>query len=438
MPDAPRSPLDQGLFLSHFARGKQLHDERRYAEAERELEEAYLIRPRDPKVLNLLGIVYFKRQKLDKAEEVYRKLVTESPDTTTLHYNLGLIHYKLDHLEEAEAAFLKALELARDNPRINFYLGSIYERLRRFQDAIFQYRQAGASLMVQRIEGKLSSSSGGTPPPQPAAPGGKPADDTARFLASDVQQAWGGEGGPPTKELEPVSSSVLAGPRSPTDTARFHVSDGIGAARGPTEAVRTETVPFRPEPLPEPKAPEGYRPLAGNFLEVSFSGKLFVKQGTIYSYSGNLTFWVKDKRPGGRAALVILTGQGTVILTDNQRAISFVQVGAEPLYADPGHLLACQESLTPRYLATRAPGVEFLALDGQGTAVLTAGGPTETLSVTPDKPLSVPLASLVMWSGALKPHLAERGEASAASPPGGAPALLRLEGQGQVVVERAS
>ena len=33
-------------------------------------------------------------------------------------------------------------------------------------------------------------------------------------------------------------------------------------------------------------------------MEVDFSGKVFIKQGTIYSYSGNLTFWVKDKRPG--------------------------------------------------------------------------------------------------------------------------------------------
>ena len=36
-------------------------------------------------------------------------------------------------------------------------------------------------------------------------------------------------------------------------------------------------------------------------MEIDFSGKVFIKQGTIYSYGGNLTFWVKDKRPGGQA-----------------------------------------------------------------------------------------------------------------------------------------
>ena len=69
--------------------------------------------------------------------------MAESPEAHTLFYNLGLIYFKLSRLEEAESAFLKALELSQENPKINFYLGSIYERLRRFQDAIYQYRQAG-------------------------------------------------------------------------------------------------------------------------------------------------------------------------------------------------------------------------------------------------------------------------------------------------------
>ena len=67
-------------------------------------------KPRDPQVLNLLGIVYFKQDKLGRAEEVYRKLLAESPEAHTLYYNLGLIYLKLGRLEEAEPAFLKALE----------------------------------------------------------------------------------------------------------------------------------------------------------------------------------------------------------------------------------------------------------------------------------------------------------------------------------------
>ncbi len=153
----PRGPFDQGLFLTHFNKGRDLYDARRFDEAERQLEEAYLLRPRDARVLNLLGLVYFRGNKLIKAEEVYRKLVAENGDAPTLFYNLGLICFKLNRLDDAEQAFRKALDLTEGNPKIHFYLGSIYERLQRYKDAIYQYRQAGANLMVQRVQGKLDT-----------------------------------------------------------------------------------------------------------------------------------------------------------------------------------------------------------------------------------------------------------------------------------------
>src|SRR5260370_25799053 len=161
----PRGPFDQGLFLTHFNKGKELYEGRRFEEAERELEEADLMRPRDQKVLNLLGLVYVRQDKFEKAEEVYRKLVAESPDAHTLFYNLGLIYFKLSRPEDAESAFLKALELTKENPKINFYLGSIYERLHRYKDAIYQYRQARAHIIGRRVEDKIGA------PQDPPRPG---------------------------------------------------------------------------------------------------------------------------------------------------------------------------------------------------------------------------------------------------------------------------
>ena len=93
---SPRAPFDQGLFLTHFNKGKAFYDERRFEEAERELEEAYLLRPRDQKVLNLLGPRLLQAGEVEKAEEVYRKLAAESPEAHTLFYNLGLIYFKLE------------------------------------------------------------------------------------------------------------------------------------------------------------------------------------------------------------------------------------------------------------------------------------------------------------------------------------------------------
>src|SRR5258708_12720041 len=118
----PRGPFDQGLFLTHCNEGKELYEGRRFEDAERELEEAYLMRPRDQKVLDLLGLVYFRQDKFEKAEEVYRKLVAESPEAHTLFYNLGLIYFKLSRLQDPHSAFPKPLAPPNKNPNITFSL----------------------------------------------------------------------------------------------------------------------------------------------------------------------------------------------------------------------------------------------------------------------------------------------------------------------------
>src|SRR5688572_4129332 len=375
---SPRAPFDQGLFLTHFNKGKGFYDDRRYEEAERELEEAYLLRPRDQNVLNLLGLVYFKQEKLEKAEEVYRKLAAESPEVSTLYYNLGLIHFKLSRLEEAEMAFLKALELAKDNHKINFYLGSVYERQQRFPDSFYQYRQAGAHLMVRRVEDKMAAAPTAASSASTLAPPVKRArkpDDTAEFKVDEIRQkmrARAEEGlEPSAKPVQPLGTNVLsdkATGRVDSDTARFRLSEGANPPRRGSEVLSfpqlsgtDQTVPPR-EPAARPA--DTFRFLENNLMEIQFSGKVFIKQGTVYSYGGNLTFWVKDKRPGGTPALVIVTGAGKVILTDRDREITFMHVENETIFIEPAHLLACEETLTPRYvpIGGEGSGLEFLAL----------------------------------------------------------------------------
>lgn len=454
MNPSPRAPFDQGLFLTHFNKGKDLYEQKRFEEAERELEEAYLLRPRDQKVLNLLGLVYFKQDKYEKAEEVYRKLVAESPEAHTLFYNLGLIYFKLNRLEEAESAFLKALELSQENPKINFYLGSIYERLHRFQDAIYQYRQAGANIMVRRVEDKIAAGTppgtptpSASPPPSPATTlpsGARRADDTAEFKTSEIRESLQQRAKTepllvPDKTVGPVSHTLMA------DTARFVAPETLppGMMRAP-EIITfppKAALPARPEPPPPRRAESLFRFLENNLLEINFSGKVFIKQGTIYSYSGNLTFWVKERRPGGHTALVIITGTGRVILTDEDREVTLMQVEGETVYVEPGHLLACEETLTPRYspLPGSPEGLEFLALDGRGMVALSVASKPLTLTVTPDMPLSVPAASLISWTGALTPRVVEDKQVyEVMTPTGGRGGpLVRLDGTGRLLVEQA-
>ncbi len=456
MPDPiPRGPFDQGLFLAHYNKGRELFEARKFEEAERQLEEAYLLRPRDPRVLNLLGLVYFRSEKLDKAEEVYRKLIAESPEAHTLHYNLGLICFKLGRLEDAESAFLKALQLTPDNPKIHFYLGSIYERLHRYKDAIYQYRQAGAHMMVQRLQGRLGPGGAGadsTAPPGAIAPARRPdlppdtkppgpapkipeAPETGKTSKTPEAPETG-------KTLRPVSPSLMAGD-SPlpglSETARFQVYDDTLPPGTKARSAAPSPTPDRPETAP-PR--EVFRGLEKGLMEVDFSGKVFIKQGTIYSYSGNLTFWVKEKRPGARPALVIVTGTGRLILTDQERDITFMQVADEPVFVEPIHLLACEEGLQPRYvpLGDEAAGLEVVALEGRGMVALSVASKPLPLTVKPGVPVSVPASSVIMWTGQLSAHVVDDPRVYAVVLPSaaGSGRLLRLEGTGRILVEQAA
>jgi Flp pilus assembly protein TadD/uncharacterized protein (AIM24 family) len=470
----PRGPFDQGLFLAHYNKGRELFEARRFEEAERQLEEAYLLRPRDPRVLNLLGLVYFRGEKLEKAEEVYRKLIAESPEAHTLHYNLGIICFKLGRLEDAESLFLKALELTHGNPKIHFYLGSIYEKLHRYKDAIYQYRQAGASRMVQRLQGRLGQDGDATTPPGAArplgaappaapAPSRRPPPDTRPGLRPDAkatqpltraEEAARGEEDAPTagRSLQPVSPSLMAegAPPALASTARFLVDDTLppGTRRLPVPPLEEPpgTRPRMPVPsLEEPPRPAGrdvFRGLERGLMEVEFSGRVFIKQGTIYSYTGNLTFVVKEKRPGAHPWLVMVIGSGRLILTDKDREITFMQVADEPVFVEPSHLLACEESLKPSYarLGGDEHGLEVVALEGRGMLALSVSSKPLPLSVRPGQPVCVPASSVIMWTGELVPHEVDDPEVFAVVLPSSATSgrLFRLEGTGRILVEQAA
>jgi len=457
----PRGPFDQGLFLTHYNKGKELFEARRFDEAERQLEEAYLLRPRDARVLNLLGLVYYRSDKLGKAEEVYRKLIAESPEAHTLHYNLGLVCFKLGRLEDAEAAFQKALELTQGNPKIHFYLGSIYERLQRYKDAIYQYRQAGANMLVQRLEGRMGARGveGATRPPLPPPPSepiGPDTDPGTKPPEGKRQPAAEPQSMLEPKALQPVSPTLMAGdsplagdgatPDVLHATRRFKGHDdtlppGMRSVGTPPARAGRPSAEADTGPGTDPKPREVFRSLEKGLMEIEFSGKVYIKQGTIYSYSGNLTFWVKDKRPGARPSLVIVTGTGRLILTDQDRELTFTRVADEPVFVNPSHLVACEEALQPRYvrLGDESAGLEVVALEGRGMVALSVASKPLPLGVQPGVPVSVPAHSVIMWTGALQPYVVDDPAIYAVvAQPGVQGKMLRLEGMGQVLVEQAA
>src|SRR5436309_13284495 len=161
------APFDQGVFLLHYNRGREAFQEGRYGEARRELESAQKLRPDDPDVLNLLGLVYFKTNAFPEAEVIYRRLARENANVFILHSNLGLILFKQGKLDEAEEHLLRAVELRPNYAKSHLYLGLLYRQRKKLGLALEHLRFAGADKLVREVEAEMRPS---VAPPAPAAP----------------------------------------------------------------------------------------------------------------------------------------------------------------------------------------------------------------------------------------------------------------------------
>ncbi len=556
-------------------RGREHFDKRSFVDAAEELEEARRLRPDDDSVLNLLGLAYFKQEKYKEADSVYRKPIELNPESYTLHFNLGLVCFKTGDLDNAEAIFLRALELKPDNQKTHFYLGNIYEKKKQFYNAIFQYRKAGANIMVKRVQQKTDQDrpteqpadadfTVPTPSPEDTSPNVTAAKDAGelepmgpdtlekinvdhidrrRFLSALQRDLFGDNPPRPPSEVASVTvgeetspnieppqpkapdtqeeifsveeQSVIADaiedkastsdetipptavPKK-TSGSRLRLTEPIvpdqslsdmakdkvpasasaseklfsdrrhGERRGPpsvdippAEALRAGESDKYGQPKlltwggQEQRGTESsvyarmrrrddiFRYLENNLMEVNFSGKVFIKQGTIYSYSGNLTFWVKPQREESVPPLVIVSSTGKLLLTDRQRDISVMQIEDEEIFVEPSHLLACQETLTPRYAVIEkddgTPGLHVLMIKGAGVLALSVATSPLLLTVQKPYPVNVSSSSLISWTGELAPTIVEDEALAEIMLPGSAEGVnLRLEGEGRLMMEKSS
>ena len=564
------TPFDQGLFFVHRNRGQEHFDRRSFVDAAEDLEEARRLRPDDDSVLNLLGLAYFKQEKYKEADSVYRKLIELNPESYTLHFNLGLVYFKTSDLDNAEAIFLRALELEPDNQKTHFYLGNIYEKKKQFYNAIFQYRKAGANIMVKRVQAKIDQNrpadsqadeDHALPPPSPddtspdlPAKGTENVEDAEldpkrpntlekinvdhidrrRFLSALQEDLFSDRPLTPPSKVEPVTLDDATSPHlepaqpQPPDTreailsaekeafktsatdetmpptavpektsvSRLRLTEPVvldqslsDMAKGklpesaskelfserrqadrrgrpsvdipPAQSLPTGASDSRGQPKlltwgkQERRGAEAsvsarmrrrddiFRYVENNLMEVNFSGKVFIKQGTIYSYSGNLTFWVKPQREESVPPLVIVSGTGKLLLTDRQRDISVMQIEDEEIFVEPSHLLACQESLTPRYAVIDkddgTPGLHVLMIKGSGVIALSVATSPLVLTVQKAYPVNVSSSSLISWTGELEPAIVEDETLAEIMLPGPAQGVnLRLKGEGRVMMEKSS
>lgn len=73
-----------------------------------------------------MGIIYFERGEMDKAQACYEKAVRDDPTMVDALRNLGVVHAMKKNWPEAIKYFSQAHQYAPDDPTINRYLGSAY------------------------------------------------------------------------------------------------------------------------------------------------------------------------------------------------------------------------------------------------------------------------------------------------------------------------
>jgi uncharacterized protein (AIM24 family) len=414
------APFDQGVFLLHYNRGREAFQEGRYAEARRELESAQKLRPDDPDVLNLLGLVYFKTNAFPEAEVIYRRLAKENPNVFILHSNLGLILFKQGKLDEAEQYLLRAVELRPNYAKSHLYLGLLYRQRKKLGLAMDHLRFAGADKLLREVEIEMR------PPVRT-----QPAIDPSKVT---------------TEKIPALKQAADTQPNRALTTQPGNA--GAQAARKLQEAVdNTNLVEEKRIDLGKGRKVEGASRTfvlhENGFLEINFASSVYVKKGTVSSYSGNLKFAAESGLLGTTAqTLVKATGQGKIFVYEKGRKAFLLDLTDEFIYVEGSNLLALEETLTyrvePIYDSAYQRKIDTVKIYGKGSLAISTDIEPLTLRVTRDLPLSISSTALVAWTGNLMPTVVDDKslENVMIETAGDGGFKIRFEGDGVVVSEQ--
>ncbi len=126
--------------------------------AQRSFREALEIDPKNPKVLALLGLTYFRGNQFGEAQAVYETLVECAPTDASHRLNLGLVYLKLGDGPHAIEALEASRSLDPSQGRAVSYLGLAYARAGRYVEAYRAFLIAGQNELATEIELNLTAS----------------------------------------------------------------------------------------------------------------------------------------------------------------------------------------------------------------------------------------------------------------------------------------
>src|SRR5215472_16502469 len=125
-----------------FQQGLALHQQARFAEAERAYEEVLGQEPRHFDALHLLGIIALQTGRTQRGIELIAKAIELNPNVAAAHSSLGSALNTLKRHEEAIASCDKAIALKPDYAEAHNNRGIALKDLKHHEEALASYDKA--------------------------------------------------------------------------------------------------------------------------------------------------------------------------------------------------------------------------------------------------------------------------------------------------------
>jgi uncharacterized protein (AIM24 family) len=476
-------------FLYHLNRGAEHLTRGEAEEARAALARAAEMRPRDVKVLGLLGQACYRLGRFGDAAEAYGRLVEESPTEAGAQVNVGLALLKARRAAEATVHLERALDLNPEHRRAMGYLGLAWLEQGNVARAREWFERGGRAQMVERCDALLRGERPERARPEPerlrAAEwkvGSAPAladrrsdeeverelSEALRILEQGARAAAGFAANatvtpvpvplpiaPPPATLTPAPASAATAPAPPPPVTAARPLAGGLAAPVPTSAKDVPASiapqgPARPDSAPVadlegvPLLAEPHATFTAGqaVVQVAVGGEVLVRLGGLLAVEGAVDLAPEPKRlrgrsvhesfGSGRAAMQRARGKGVLLYAADGRRFTALELGGAAVHFREDAVFGFEGSLgfeNGRLASPGAPEVELVRLAGGGAVLVATRGELVAVEVTPDRPIRVAAASFVGWAGALTPRLLPL-----ARPHADADAV-ELSGEGRVLLD---
>jgi tetratricopeptide (TPR) repeat protein len=398
-------------FLHHLQRGADELARGDAGAAVAPLQRARELRPRDPKVLGLLGQALYRLGRFEDAIEAYQQLVDESPVEAAARVNLGLANLKAKRFPQAIRQLDIALDLQPDHRRAAGYLGLAWLEQGDPRRARQWFERAGSSAMVARCDELLAAAE------QVVHDADRLVEDSPAAAAG----AWAGQGQSQGQQGQGNAAS--------TDGAE------VGAVR---QVLLTREGPFAVD---------------RGLVLVRVAGDVVARAEGLVAVRGAVRLTREVKRFRGQPTqepfgegprrMLRASGDGVAVYSAAGVRLARVDLAGDTAYFREDAVFAFEASIAyenGRVSSRMGTDLELVHVRGGGQLLLATAGEVVAIAVASDAPLRVPAASLVGWIGSLTPQFGPLVEAGPAPQRdgGGEPLAVELSGSGRVLVEGAA